>query len=314
MMPPAFLLASAFVFGAVVGSFLNVCIYRLPEGRSIVSPPSSCPNCGNRVRFYDNVPILSFFMLGGRCRFCRSPISWRYPVVEALNGVLWALMVYRFGLTASGAVFALLASALVVVTFIDLDHQIIPDAISIPGAPLALALGSLLVVDPFQPGVGLGVRGSLLGTAAGYGLFSVIFWTSFFYYGRPSLTVRLAGEVVLYLFLGPVVWTWDYLRESFGRKVEAPDEENEEEAPGQGLGMGDVKLMTMLGGLIGWKGVLLTTFSASLFGSIAGLTLVITRGGGRKSKVPFGPFLSLGAVLSLLLGDRIVGWYLGHGP
>ena len=313
MMPPAFLQASAFVLGAVVGSFLNVCIYRLPEGRSIVSPPSSCPSCRNYVRFYDNVPILSFFILGGRCRFCRSPISWRYPVVEALNGVLWALMVYRFGLTASGAVFALMASALVVVTFIDLDHQIIPDAISIPGAPLALALGSLLVVDPFEPAAALGVRGSLLGAAAGYGLFSIIFWVSFFYYGRPALTARLLGEAFLYLFLGPLVWTWEYLRESFGRKAEVPDDENEEDAPGQGLGMGDVKLMTMLGGLIGWKGVLLTTFSASLFGSIVGLTLVITRGGGRRSKIPFGPFLSLGAILSLLLGDRIVGWYLGHG-
>ena len=267
------------------------------------------------MRFYDNVPILSFFILGGRCRFCRAPISWRYPVVEALNGALWALMAYRFGVNASSAVMCLTASVLVVVTFIDLDHQIIPDAISIPGAPIAILVGSFLVVDVFDPHLPLGIRGSLMGAATGYGLFSLIFWLSFFYYGRPPFSMRLVGEVLLYLLFGPFIWTWEFLREAFGRKTESVvDEEDGEEATGQGLGMGDVKLMTMLGGLIGWKGVLVTTFSGSVFGSIAGLVLILSKGGGRKSKVPFGPFLSLGALISILLGDRIIGWYMGYGP
>jgi len=314
--PPQFFYLSAFVLGAIVGSFLNVCIYRLPAGKSIVTPPSSCPACGSRVRFYDNLPIVSYFLLAGRCRFCKASISWRYPVVEALNGVLWALVVYRFGWTASAWVFSVLVSSLVVMTFIDLDHQIIPDSITIPGTVLALLLGSLVATDPFHVSTPLGFRESLIGAGSGYGLFSLIFWGAYFYYGRPGLSWRLLGEVLFYLLLGPFIWVYDYVRDLSSKKnrvaAESMErEEQEEEAPGQGLGMGDVKLMTMLGGLIGWKGVLVTTFAGSLLGALGGITFVIFRGGGSKSRIPFGPFLSLGALLAILLGEQILGWYLG---
>jgi len=122
-----------FIFGTIVGSFLNVCIYRIPAGLSIVSPPSSCPNCGHKIRWYENIPILSYLFLRGRCAGCKALISLRYPLVEALNGLLFVLILYSFGVIWVTPIYFLLASALVVITFIDLDHQIIPDVISLPG-------------------------------------------------------------------------------------------------------------------------------------------------------------------------------------
>ncbi|GIW46057.1 MAG: type 4 prepilin-like proteins leader peptide-processing enzyme [Candidatus Binatia bacterium] len=133
------LLGLAFVVGSAVGSFLNVCIARLPQGKSIVFPPSACPHCGTPIRPWDNVPILSFLWLRGRCRACGKPISWRYPLVEFLTGALCVANVVSFGVTAWAVVASALTAALVVVTFIDLDHQIIPDVVSLPGIGIGLA-------------------------------------------------------------------------------------------------------------------------------------------------------------------------------
>lgn len=123
----------AFIFGAIVGSFLNVCIYRLPADKSIAFPPSSCPLCGNRIRWYDNIPIVSFLLLKAKCRACHAPISWRYPLVEALNGLLTLFLFLKLGPSLSFLALFIFCSSLVVITFIDLDHQIIPDEISLPG-------------------------------------------------------------------------------------------------------------------------------------------------------------------------------------
>jgi len=128
------LLACACIVGAVVGSFVNVCIWRLPAGESIVSPPSHCPHCGNHIRAYDNIPILSYLLLGGRCRACRTRISARYPAVEALTAAGFALVAHQFGPTPEAAAAALFLAALIVISFIDLDHQIIPDVISLRGS------------------------------------------------------------------------------------------------------------------------------------------------------------------------------------
>jgi len=167
-MSPVFFLISAFVLGAVIGSFLNVCIYRIPAGQSVVSPPSSCPGCGARIRWFQNVPILSWVFLRGRCASCKARISIRYPLIEALNGFLFALVLWYFGFSSATLVYWLLISALVVITFIDLDHQIIPDVISLPGIVVGFLCSFFI---PWLPWVD-----SLLGILLGGGILLAIAW------------------------------------------------------------------------------------------------------------------------------------------
>jgi leader peptidase (prepilin peptidase)/N-methyltransferase len=180
-----------FVLGAVIGSFLNVCICRIPEGRSIVSPPSACPRCGSGIRWYDNIPIVSFLLLRGKCRACGAAISWRYPMVEALNGTLFVLFFLRVGLTPLLPVLFLLGSALVVITFIDLDHQIIPDRISLPGIPIGFA-ASLLTGHP-------GWLSSLIGILAGGGSLLIIATLYEKFSGKEAMG---GGDVKLLAMLG----------------------------------------------------------------------------------------------------------------
>lgn len=144
MTPLIFFSVFAFMFGAVVGSFLNVCICRLPRDESVVSPPSHCPCCNYRIRWYDNIPLLSYLLLGGKCRVCRTKISIQYPLVELLNGVLCLALFHRFGPTFVFWVYFLFSSALVVITFIDIEHQIIPDEISLPGIVIGFVFSFFL--------------------------------------------------------------------------------------------------------------------------------------------------------------------------
>jgi leader peptidase (prepilin peptidase) / N-methyltransferase len=245
-----------FIFGAVIGSFLNVCIYRIQREESIVWPGSRCPTCGKAIAWHDNLPMISFLFLLGRCRACRAPISWRYPLVEALNGAGYLLLLRQFGLSWPTLIYALFFSALVVVTFIDLDIQIIPDVISLPGTAVGLAVSYWLPQ---------GFVSSLIGFVVGGGLF----WL-----------VAEVGSRIL--------------------KQEA-------------MGGGDIKLIAMVGAFLGWHNVLLTIFLASLTGAAVGLSFMAVKGWGRKTPIPFGPFLALGAVLSLFFGTTIVEWYVGLG-
>jgi len=262
-----------FLLGSVIGSFLNVCIYRIPRNMSIVFPSSRCPSCDSPVRFYDNIPIISYILLAGKCRDCKVKISARYPLVEFLNGSFYVFALYRFG---SGSLWTLLIysvflSVLIVITFIDIDFQIIPDLITLPGIPIALILGSTVLPDPFQsfdyfqkfqP---LGFKSSLIGAIGGGG---------FFY------SVAVIGKALL--------------------KKDA-------------MGGGDIKLMTMVGALMGWKSVILTTFLASLFGSVIGLLLIAVKGRKWGSRIPFGPYLALGSFITLFYGNTILTWYLYSG-
>lgn len=248
------------LLGLIIGSFLNVCIYRLPRGMSIVIPRSHCPDCGRFVAWYDNIPLLSFLFLMGRCRQCRKKIPWRYPLVELLSGALSYLVFLKFGAGLPYLFyFVLLAAPLVVITLIDLEHLIIPDLLSLPG-------------------IGVGLLSSLF-LSEGPLLESLI----------DSVLGLLSGGLALFL----VSWVYEKLRRQ------------------EGIGGGDIKLAAMLGAFFGWKGVVLILFFSSLLGSLTGLFLILVYRKGLKTVIPYGPFLSAGALFYLFLGPELVSWYLG---
>ncbi|MCL2761126.1 MAG: prepilin peptidase [Desulfuromonadales bacterium] len=188
---PLFFYIFAFIFGAVVGSFLNVCIYRIPEKKSIVSPPSACPKCGNYIRWYDNIPVISFLILRGKCRFCKAPVSWRYPLIEALNGILTLLLFVKFGLSITFVAYFILSSALVTISFIDFDHQIIPDEISLSGIVIGF------IFSFFIPG--LGWLNSLLGILIGGGILLAVAYGYQFLTGKDGMG---GGDIKLLAMLG----------------------------------------------------------------------------------------------------------------
>lgn len=157
----------AFIFGAAIGSFLNVCIFRLPENNSIIKPSSQCPYCHHPIRFYDNIPIISYFVLQGKCRDCRGRISWRYPLVEIITALLSLILFLKFGLSLNFLVFFIFTAVLIVITFIDLDHQIIPDVLTLPGIPLFFLAAVFLVKVPWKDAlIGLLIGGGVLMTIA----------------------------------------------------------------------------------------------------------------------------------------------------
>ena len=242
------------IFGAIVGSFLNVCISRLPKGESVVRPGSHCPKCNVPIRFYDNIPIISYFLLRGKCRYCKAPISIQYPVVEAMTALSSLYLYLTFGISLSFIYYFLFVAGLIVITVIDLYHQIIPDVISLPGIVVGI-LGSLVVPEN-------SFWVSLIGTISGGGS----------------------------LFLVAIAYQWLFKRE--------------------GMGGGDVKLLAMIGAFLGWKAVILTIFLSSLIGSIIGIVVMLFKGKDLKFAIPFGPFLALGAVISLFWGEELIKWYL----
>jgi len=259
--------AFVFIFGSIIGSFLNVCIYRIPRSLSIVFPSSGCPSCGSSIRFYDNIPIISYLVLRGRCRKCGSTISWVYPLVEFLNAMLYVLTFYKFinySVLAVVAYFVFI-SAFIVITFIDLEHMIIPNSITYPGIPLAFLAGAAILPDPFSLIEPLGPVQSFIG---------LIFGGGFFY------LIAITGKAV---FKKPA------------------------------MGGGDIKLMALVGALSGWKGVLLTTFTGSFIGSVIGVLLILIKGRDWGSRLPFGPYLVAGALVSLFWGQELFMWYLNAG-
>jgi leader peptidase (prepilin peptidase) / N-methyltransferase len=240
--------------GAILGSFVNVVIHRLPRGESLVRPRSHCPRCGHLIAAYDNVPIASYLLLRGRCRHCRASIPARYPLVEALGAVLVPAAVLTTPVVWLAAANALFALALLAVLFIDFDHRIIPDEITLPGVVLGL-LCAWLGPRPLSD--------ALWGVALG---------------GGGLLAVALLYQLI---------------------------------ARREGMGMGDVKLMAMVGAFCGWRGALVTIVLGSLVGSFIGLALIAGRRGTRQTQLPFGSFLAPAAWVALLLGDRLWAAYLG---
>ncbi|MBA2339167.1 MAG: prepilin peptidase [Pyrinomonadaceae bacterium] len=263
------------LIGAIIGSFLNVVIHRLPREESIVFPNSRCPACNAPIRFYDNIPVLSYLILRGRCRQCGALISPRYPAVEVLTGLVFALVAYMSGLSLSLPFDLLFAASLVALVFIDAEHMILPNAITYPGAALALIVR--LFVHNFE-GVGM--------------LFSA-------HAAPPEWMMSFAGAILGAIVGGGSLWLTGFLWKRL-RGVDA-------------MGLGDVKMMLMVGAYLGWPRTVLTIFLAVVTGSIAGIVLMVRRGERDMTMMlPFGIFLGIGALVSLLYGSRIIAWYVGQ--
>ena len=255
LMPFAYQQAMVFMMACCMGSFFNVVIHRLPAGESIVRPGSHCPRCSRPIAFYDNIPLLSYLILRGKCRTCQAPISFRYPMVEAATGLLALLLFRLYGLHFQFFIEFVLVSLLILITFIDLDTYTIPNVLSLSGIGAGLAFSFFSIRVTWWD--------ALLGLALGGG----------------------------FLYLIAIVY--EYLRHQ------------------EGLGMGDVKLLGMIGTFVGWPGVVFTVFAASVVGTMVGVTVMWRSRKGLGTMLPFGPFLSFGAVCYLFWGEAFFRWYLG---
>jgi leader peptidase (prepilin peptidase)/N-methyltransferase len=251
--PPAAIAVFFALFGLMVGSFLNVCIYRLPRRESIVFPGSHCTTCGRAIRWYENVPIVSWLALRGQCAGCGERISVVYPLVEALTGAVFTIHVLHFGLDWILLPRLLFACALIVLAVIDLRHRILPNPITLGGTVVGLL---------FSVALPPGWVSSLIGVLIGGGVLFAI----------GELYFRLRGI--------------------------------------EGMGMGDVKMLAMIGAFLGWPGVLVTMVLASLSGALVGMGMMAFQKGDMKYALPFGTFLSAAALVASLYGDAMLTWYL----
>lgn len=244
-----FLLAA---LGLVVGSFLNVCIYRLPRGESIVKPPSHCTMCGRTLRWFENVPVVSCMMLRGRCRTCGEPISLMYPAVELATSALFLTQYWQLGWQPLLAVRLAFSGAMIVLLLIDLQHRVLPNVITVPGVIVGLVVS--VFVNP-------GWVDALVGAVVGVGSLLAIAEAYF----------RVRGK--------------------------------------EGLGMGDVKMLGMIGAFLGWQLMLVTLLIASLLGSLIGVALIALKWGDSQYALPLGSFLAIGAIMSMVIGESLIAWY-----
>ena len=249
-----------FIFGSIIGSFLNVCIYRLPKGKSVINPPSSCPKCAKFIRWYDNVPLISYIVLRGRCRSCKDRISLRYFIVELITALVLTALFTVFGLSPKFFAYSIMSCGLIVATFVDFEISEIPDEVSMGGLVVGLVLSASMP--------------------------SIFCAASRWHALLASVLGALAGGASIYIigFLGELAF-----------KKEA-------------MGGGDVKLMAMIGSFLGWKLVALAFFIAPLFGSIVGIILKIRSG---RETIPYGPYLSLAALVAVFFGERIMRLLFG---
>jgi len=256
-----------FIFGSIVGSFLNVCIHRMPKSESVVWPRSHCPKCAKRIPGYDNIPFISYILLGGKCRFCHEKISLRYPLVELLTALLMVALFERFGLNYNFFLYMVLLWGLIIATFVDISHRIIPDEVSVGGLIIGFIMVSIrgITFDPFKFS------------------FVPILW---------SLKGIIAGGGIIYL-TGAI---FDLV---YFKLLKRPAINGETES----MGGGDVKLLAMIGAFMGWKLALLTFFLAPFLGIVIGVINLVTK---KDHTIPYGPFLSIAALLSLFWGSRII--------
>ena len=269
----------AFALGAIVGSFLNVVIHRVPNELSIVFPNSACPKCKASIKPYDNIPILSWLILGGKCRNCKEPIAIRYPAVEALTGLVFLIVFWQMGLTAILPVYFIFAAVIVSLVFIDAEHMILPNVITYPLFVFAILVR---IVYPlvFQNNYFSDVSFAPLTAMAGY----------------PGWIVSLAGAILGALAGGGSLWlvgeVWKRLR-----GVEA-------------MGLGDVKMMFGVGALLGWRLSILAIFLGAFAGALIGVVVIAKqKEKDMQTQIPFGIFLGIGSLLALLFGEQLIAWY-----
>jgi leader peptidase (prepilin peptidase)/N-methyltransferase len=253
-MPSTLLIPLSGLFGLMIGSFLNVCIYRLPRRESIVFPASRCPQCRAAIRWFHNLPVVGYLWLGGRCHACREPISVQYPIVEATTGILFAIHAWVFGWDPLLVPRLAFCAALVVLFVIDLHHRILPNVITLRG--LVVGLASSLFLPP-------GFVDAVIGTIIGGGGLWII----------AEVYYRVRGE--------------------------------------EGLGMGDVKMLGMIGAFLGWQLTLLTLVLSSFAGALVGGLVIALGKGDMKYALPYGTFLAMAAVVASLTGTSIIDWYAG---
>lgn len=265
----------AALFGLIIGSFLNVCIVRIPNRKSIVIPASACPKCGAAIRPWDNIPVVSWLLLGGKCRACKTKISAMYPVVELLTAVLFWGCYYAFGLTTEALKWAIFSALMTVLVFTDLRERILPDVVNFSGFAAGLALS--LVTKPTD------------GTAL---------WLAnrVFDFPPPAPVISLADALLGAAFGSGLLWL---VAEAYFRLRGR-----------EGMGLGDVKMMLMAGAFLGLKRTLLTILAGSVLGSVLGLAFMMARRKGSNYELPFGSFLGMAAVLVMFFGAPVVQWYV----
>ena len=266
----------ALIAGLLIGSFLNVCIYRMPRDLSVVRPRSFCPACQHPIAWYDNIPVLSYFLLGRRCRHCGQPIPARYPIVEALTAALFFTIVYARWPTAVAAKLCLLVALLVGLTFTDLEERLLPDEFTLGGTVVGLVLAWFVPVDDviahvFLPAAGIRLSEQWLSVA------------------ESALGAALPSG---FLWLGGLLF------EKIRHK--------------EGLGLGDVKMIGMIGAFLGLRATLLTLILGSVAGSVIGLIYIrVTRKDAGTYELPFGTFLGFAAIFVALAGQKVIRWYMG---
>lgn len=249
-----------FVVGACVGSFLNVCIYRLPREESVITPRSHCPKCGSMVAWYDNIPLLSYLILRGRCRYCGQTIAFRYFVVELLTALLFLMIWLIYKLSFLTVIYWVMTAGLIVGTFVDFEYMIIPDVVTLGGMVIGL-LFSWLVPDLHDAATGWrGLLSGVIGMLLGAGIL---------------FSVGVIGSMVF--------------------KKEA-------------MGFGDVKLLGAIGAFLGWQAVFFTILVSAFFGAIVGVSLVVVGQKQWQSKIPYGPYLALAAIIWIFIGEKL--WLL----
>jgi len=263
-----------FVFGLIIGSFLNVCILRIPVAESVVLPPSHCPSCGMPIKPYDNIPVVSWLVLAGRCRKCKARISAMYPMVELGTGLLFLACYLVFGIKAEALKWAIFAALLIVLTITDLRERILPDKVNFVGFGLGLLLS--LFTRP--------VDGTALWLA-----------NHLFTYPPPEAALSFADALIGAGVASGLLWlvVEGYFR-ARGR---------------EGMGLGDVKMMAMAGAFLGLQRALLTILLGSLLGSIIGIAVIAIGRKGRDFELPFGTFLGAGAMLVVFFGSPALDWY-----